>query len=70
MKYINFHIYISQLSVICFHLIYWHSSQIPHIEPGCVLVANERLGGVFHQTVVLIIDHNDSSGSTGIVINR
>ena len=44
--------------------------QIPHIEPGCVLVANERLGGVFHQTVVLIIDHHEASGSTGIVINR
>uniref|UniRef100_A0A7R9W0N8 Transcriptional regulator n=1 Tax=Pseudictyota dubia TaxID=2749911 RepID=A0A7R9W0N8_9STRA len=43
---------------------------IPHIEPGCVLVANERLGGVFHQTVVLIVDHHESAGSTGIVINR
>lgn len=43
---------------------------ISHIEPGCVLVANERLGGMFHQTVVLIIDHNEVHGSTGIVINR
>jgi len=43
---------------------------IPHIEPGCVLVANEKLGGVFHQTVVLIIDHHEATGSTGIVINR
>jgi hypothetical protein len=25
---------------------------INHIEPGCVLVANEKLGDVFHQTVV------------------
>jgi len=41
-----------------------------HIESGCVLIANEKLGGVFHQTVVLIIDHNDGDGSTGIVINR
>merc|ERR1712218_139142 len=48
----------------------WWAHSIPHIEPGCVLVANERLGGVFHQTVVLIIDHNDTTGSTGIVINR
>lgn len=31
---------------------------IAHIEPGCVLVANEKLGGVFHQTIVLVIDHN------------
>jgi putative transcriptional regulator len=41
-----------------------------HVEPGCILVANERLGGVFHQTVVLIIDHNSAAGSTGMVINR
>lgn len=43
---------------------------IPHLEPGCVLVANEKLGGVFHQTVVLIIDHCESQGSNGIIINR
>ena len=41
-----------------------------HVEPGSILVANEKLGGVFHQTVVLIIDHNDAVGSTGMVINR
>lgn len=44
--------------------------EIPHVEPGCVLIANEKLGGVFHQTVVLVIQHSESSGSTGIVINR
>mmetsp|Transcript_6328 Transcript_6328/g.9314 ORF Transcript_6328/g.9314 Transcript_6328/m.9314 type:complete len:377 (-) Transcript_6328:193-1323(-) len=43
---------------------------LTHIETGCVLVANEKLGGVFHQTVVLVIEHNDVTGSTGIVINR
>lgn len=43
---------------------------ISHIEPGCILVANEKLGGVFHQTVVLIIDHNEANGSLGIAINR
>ena len=43
---------------------------LPYVEPGCVMVANERLGGVFHQTVVLIIDHHETLGSTGIVINR
>lgn len=43
---------------------------ISHIEQGCVLIANEKLGGVFHQTVVLIVDHNESTGSTGIIINR
>jgi putative transcriptional regulator len=44
--------------------------EIPHVEPGCVLIANEKLGGVFHQTVVLIIQHCERSGSIGIVINR
>lgn len=41
-----------------------------HVEPGCILVANEKLGGVFHQTVVLIIEHTEATGSTGIIINR
>jgi putative transcriptional regulator len=44
--------------------------EISHIETGCVLIANEKLGGVFHQTVVLIVQHSDKSGSVGIVINR
>jgi putative transcriptional regulator len=43
---------------------------ISHIEPGCVLIANEKLGGVFHQTVVLIVDHHEKTGTTGVVINR
>mmetsp|Transcript_11387 Transcript_11387/g.19312 ORF Transcript_11387/g.19312 Transcript_11387/m.19312 type:complete len:366 (-) Transcript_11387:111-1208(-) len=43
---------------------------IPHVEPGCVLVASEHLGGVFHQTVVLIVDHSESQGTIGMVINR
>jgi putative transcriptional regulator len=43
---------------------------IAHVETGCVLIANEKLGGVFHQTVVLIVQHNDHVGSIGIVINR
>lgn len=43
---------------------------IPVVEPGCVLIANEKLGGVFHQTVVLIIEHHETVGSKGIVINR
>lgn len=44
--------------------------EISHVEPGSVLLANEKLGGVFHQTVVLIIEHSETGGSTGIVINR
>lgn len=43
---------------------------ISHVEPGCVLIANEKLGGVFHQTIFLIIDHNERTGSTGVCINR
>jgi putative transcriptional regulator len=43
---------------------------IEHIEPGCILIANEKLGGVFHQTIVLVVDHHEKSGTTGVVINR
>lgn len=43
---------------------------ISHLEPGCVLLANEKLGGVFHQTVVLIIEHHETTGTFGVVINR
>lgn len=43
---------------------------IPHAERGSVLIANEKLGGVFHQTVVLIIQHCEKTGSIGVVINR
>jgi len=34
---------------------------IDHIEPGCVLIANEKLGGVFHQTVVMVVDHHEKN---------
>lgn len=44
--------------------------EIDHIEPGCVLIANEKLGGVFHQTIVLVVDHHEKTGTTGVVINR
>jgi hypothetical protein len=44
--------------------------EITHLEPGCVLLANEKLGGVFHQTVVLIIEHHETTGTFGVVINR
>jgi len=44
--------------------------EIEHIEPGCVLIANEKLGGVFHQTVVMVVDHHEKTGTTGVVINR
>lgn len=44
--------------------------EIPNIETGSVLVANEKLGGVFHQTVVLVIEHHETTGTFGVVINR
>mmetsp|Transcript_8311 Transcript_8311/g.10894 ORF Transcript_8311/g.10894 Transcript_8311/m.10894 type:complete len:368 (-) Transcript_8311:197-1300(-) len=44
--------------------------EIPLIESGSVLVANERLGGIFHQTVVLVIQHHETEGTFGVVINR
>jgi len=34
------------------------------------LIANERLGGIFHQTVVLIVQHCENEGTFGVVINR
>merc|ERR1711982_157606 len=43
---------------------------ISHIETGCVLMGNEKLGGVFHQTVILIVNHNEQTGTTGVCINR
>mmetsp|Transcript_10199 Transcript_10199/g.27987 ORF Transcript_10199/g.27987 Transcript_10199/m.27987 type:complete len:461 (-) Transcript_10199:532-1914(-) len=43
---------------------------IDHIERGSVLIANEKLGGVFHQTIVLIVDHHETKGTSGIIINR
>jgi putative transcriptional regulator len=44
--------------------------QIPNIEPGCIIVANEKLKGAFHQTVVLVVDHDEIHGTLGIIINR
>lgn len=46
------------------------SHPMSHIESGCVLVANEKLGGVFYHSVVLITEHSDSKGTIGFVINK
>ena len=43
---------------------------IPDIEPGCVLIANEKLGGEYHQTVILLVEHCQQRGTIGIVLNR
>ena len=46
------------------------SHPLSHIEPGCVLIANDQLGGCFFRTVVLITEHSDKRGSVGFVINK
>ena len=43
--------------------------QIPHPEPGCLLVARNSNLGMFSQSVVLVTEHDDSSGSSALVIN-
>ena len=34
------------------------------------MIADEKLCGGFHQTVILVVDHHATTGTTGIVINR
>eukprot|EP00339_Tiarina_fusa_P029838 CAMPEP_0117038530 /NCGR_PEP_ID=MMETSP0472-20121206/27104_1 /TAXON_ID=693140 ORGANISM="Tiarina fusus, Strain LIS" /NCGR_SAMPLE_ID=MMETSP0472 /ASSEMBLY_ACC=CAM_ASM_000603 /LENGTH=340 /DNA_ID=CAMNT_0004748779 /DNA_START=209 /DNA_END=1231 /DNA_ORIENTATION=- len=43
---------------------------INHIEEGAVMIASEQLGGVFQQTVLLVVDHHEKTGTTAVVINR
>lgn len=43
---------------------------ISHIEEGAVMLASEKLGGVFHQTVLLVVDHHEKTGTCAVVINR
>ncbi len=42
---------------------------IPHLEPGCLLLASPNLRGVYARTAVLLLSHT-SSASLGLVINR
>lgn len=45
--------------------------ELTSVEIGSVLLANENLGGVFMQTVVLILGVKEGGrGATGVVINR
>ncbi|GMI16078.1 hypothetical protein TrVE_jg1110 [Triparma verrucosa] len=45
--------------------------ELTSVERGSVLLANENLGGVFMQTVVLILDVKEGGGgATGVVVNR
>jgi len=41
---------------------------IDHIETGCLLIANENMGGIFYGKVLLVIDHC-WEGTTAVVIN-
>lgn len=44
---------------------------LSHAEPGCVLVANEKLGGTFHRAVILITSHrSEEGGCTGLILNK
>ena len=44
--------------------------EIPTIEPGNVLIAGEKLEGVFRRAVVLVTQHSETTGTYGVVINR
>jgi putative AlgH/UPF0301 family transcriptional regulator len=44
--------------------------EIGTVEQGCLLLAHESLQGTFWQTVVLILEHDDETGTVGIVLNR
>ncbi|KAG5193122.1 hypothetical protein JKP88DRAFT_260925 [Tribonema minus] len=44
--------------------------EIGVVEKGCVLLAHETLQGVFHQTAVLVLDHDDNAGTLGLILNR
>lgn len=43
---------------------------ISHLEPGCVLISNENIGGIYHQSVILLIEHSSQGSSTGLMLNR
>jgi putative transcriptional regulator len=44
--------------------------ELGHVEPGAVLIANEKLAGTFRQAVVLVVGHSEKQGTLGVVINR
>eukprot|EP00898_Chlorokybus_atmophyticus_P008464 jgi/Chlat1/8619/Chrsp86S08008 len=43
---------------------------IAQVEKGCLLLAHEGLRGLFWQTVILILEHDDRTGTMGLVLNR
>ena len=43
--------------------------ELAHVEPGCVLVANEHMKhDVYQQSVILIVNHSEKEGSMGLVL--
>ena len=42
---------------------------IAHPERGCLLVARRPGLGMFSHTVILVLEHEDGQGSSGLVLN-
>ncbi|KAG7667548.1 hypothetical protein Ndes2526B_g07497 [Nannochloris sp. 'desiccata'] len=42
---------------------------IPHPEPGCLLVARHSNLGMFSHSVVLVTEHDDTAGTSALVLN-
>jgi putative transcriptional regulator len=43
--------------------------ELAHVEPGCVLVANEFMKhDVYKQSVILMVNHSEKEGSMGLVL--
>ena len=42
---------------------------IPHPEPGCLLVARHSALGMFSHSVVFVLEHSDTEGTSGLLLN-
>jgi putative transcriptional regulator len=47
----------------------WWSHAISHPEKGCLLVAKQPSMGMFSYSVILMTEHDDRTGSSGLVLN-
>lgn len=47
----------------------WWSHAISHPEKGCLLVAKRPSMGMFSYSVILMTEHDDRTGSSGLVLN-
>lgn len=45
---------------------------LSHIEPGCVLLANERVrpSNPFYKTAILVLQHDAETGTVGVILNK